>query len=294
MYVIVGAAGNTGRIVANKLLDAGKSVRVIGRTVEKLQPFVERGAEAAAGSLNDAAFVREAFAGATAAYTMLPQNMQADDFLADQMEKIDALAAAVEHNRVTHVVNLSSDGAHLPTGTGPIRPLHRFESRLNQIEGLNVLHLRAVFFMENWLGNIGVIQTMGIHGTPLAPDAPLRVISVEDVGLAAAERLLSLDFEGRQVEILAGPQVVTMTEATRHLGEAIGQPDLAYVQFPAEDARQAMVKHGLSASMAAAFIEMFHFFNTRTLDPDEPLTRTATTVEQFAQKFAAAYQVNGA
>jgi hypothetical protein len=42
---------------------------------------------------------------------------------------------------------LSSYGAHVPQGTGPVTGLHTSEQKLNAIGGLNILHLRAAYFM---------------------------------------------------------------------------------------------------------------------------------------------------
>ena len=39
MYVITGASGNTGNVVARRLLAEGRKVRVIGRSAENLRPF---------------------------------------------------------------------------------------------------------------------------------------------------------------------------------------------------------------------------------------------------------------
>jgi hypothetical protein len=63
---------------------------------------------------------------------------------------------------------------------------------LNTIDGLNVLHLRAGYFMENNLAAIGMIHGMGIFGSALLPDVKLPFD--RDVGDYAAERLLPLDF----------------------------------------------------------------------------------------------------
>ena len=79
MYVITGATGNIGRAIAETLLTQGQPVRVIGRDAAKLQALVDRGAQARAGSLDDAAFLREAFAGATAVFVMTPPAYTAED-----------------------------------------------------------------------------------------------------------------------------------------------------------------------------------------------------------------------
>ena len=47
MYVVTGASGNTGKIIARTLLDAGKDVRVIGRDAENLKELTSQGAAAA-------------------------------------------------------------------------------------------------------------------------------------------------------------------------------------------------------------------------------------------------------
>src|SRR5690348_6388578 len=107
MYVVTGATGNTGRVIANRLLDAGKKVRVIGRSADRLHPFVERGAEAFVAELSDRAALQKAFTGAEAVYAMIPPNATSQDYRAEQRRVTDALAGAVQSAGVKHVVALS-------------------------------------------------------------------------------------------------------------------------------------------------------------------------------------------
>ena len=67
-YVILGATGNTGSIIADFLLAKGKKVRVVGRDAGRLQHFVRKGAEAFTADMSDAAALTKAFSGARAAY----------------------------------------------------------------------------------------------------------------------------------------------------------------------------------------------------------------------------------
>jgi uncharacterized protein YbjT (DUF2867 family) len=62
MYVILGATGNTGSIVANFLLSKGMK----GRDPGRLQRFVDKGAEAFTANMRDAAVLTKAFGGARA------------------------------------------------------------------------------------------------------------------------------------------------------------------------------------------------------------------------------------
>src|SRR3984957_14447042 len=210
MYVILGATGNTGSIIANSLLAAGKKVRVVGRDVGRLQRFVDKGAEAFMATMSDAAALSKAFSSARAAYLLLPPAKSRED----QERDSDAIAKAVKESGLGYAIHLSSCGAQVPEGTGPVAGLHSSEQKLNAISGLNVLHLRAAYFMENNLAAIGMIHQMGLFGNALLPDLKIPMAATRDVGDYAAQRLLHLDFSGKQTRELLGERDLSMTEAT--------------------------------------------------------------------------------
>jgi len=122
------------------------------------------GAEAFAADVTDTAALTRAFSGATAAYVMIPPQVNAPDFMAMGGQISDAITDAVKASGVSHVVLLSSIGAQRDEKTGPIVGLHRFEQKLAAVPGLNRLALRPVFFMENYLMAISLIQSMGFIG----------------------------------------------------------------------------------------------------------------------------------
>src|ERR1700685_4320284 len=223
-YVILGATGNTGSIIAETLLSKGKKVRVVGRDAERLQRFVRQGAEAFTGDVSDAAALTKAFSGARAAYLLLPPITSRED----QERESDAITKAVAESGLRYAVYLSSYGAHVPKGTGPVTGLHSSEQKLNAIGGLNVLHLRAAYFMENNLSAIGMIHGMAIFGHALLPDLKLPMIATRDVGDYAAQRLLELDLSGKQTRELLGQRDLSMSEVTTIIARGIGKPDLRY------------------------------------------------------------------
>jgi uncharacterized protein YbjT (DUF2867 family) len=286
MYVILGASGNTGSIITNSLLSAGKKVRVVGRDSGRLQRFVDKGAEAFTADLSDAPAVTKAFSGARAAYLMLPPAKSREE----QERDSDAIAKAVKESGLRYAVHLSSYGAQVAEGAGPVSGLHSSEQKLNAIEGLNVLHLRAAYFMENNLAAIGMIQAMGIFGNALLPDLKIPMAATRDVGDYAAQRLLHLDFSGKQTRELLGERDLSMTEATAVIALGIGKPDLRYQQFPYDQAQQALTQLGVPPKGAAMYIEMYKSINAGVLVPLEPRSRdntTPTSFEQFVQKFFA-------
>jgi uncharacterized protein YbjT (DUF2867 family) len=289
MYVILGASGNTGSIIADSLLSKGKKVRVVGRDAGRLQRFVRQGAEAFMGDVSDAAALTKAFSGARAAYLLLPPIASRED----QERESDAIAKAVTESGLRYAVHLSSYGAHVPEGTGPVTGLHSSEQKLNAISGLNVLHLRAAYFMENNLAAISMIQEMGIFGHALLPDLKLPMTATPDVGDYAARRLLDLDFSGKQTRELLGERDLSMAEATAMIARGIGKPDLRYVQFPYGQVQQVLEQMGMSPKKAAVYIEMFKAINAgvlAALEPRSPENTTPTSFEQFVEDvFAPAY-----
>jgi uncharacterized protein YbjT (DUF2867 family) len=290
MYVILGASGNTGSIIANSLLSKGRKVRVIGRDLGRLQSLVRKGAEAFTANVSDAAALTKAFSGARAAYLMLPPITSRED----QERDSDGIAKAAKESGLRYAVHLSSYGAHVPEGTGPVAGLYSSEQKLNAIKGLNVLHLRAAYFMENNLEAIGMIHAMGVFGHALLPDLKLPMIATPDVGDYAAHRLLDLEFSGKQTRELLGERDLSMAEATAAIARGIGKPGLRYEQFPYDHVQQVLRQMGMPPKKAAVYIEMFRAINAgvlAALEPRLPENTTPTSFEKFVQDvFVPAYR----
>jgi len=234
MYAITGATGNTGGVVAEKLLADGEKVRVIGRDTGRLARFLQNGAEAFATDLTNAVGLSRAFDGARAVYALVPPSITSADVRAYQERVTDALTAAIEKASVPYAVVLSSFGADKADMTGPVVGLHNLEQKLNGLARLNALYLRAGYFMENLLPQVAVIQNFGIVGGPLRADLRIPMIATRDIGGAAAELLRKPDFAGKEAR------------------ELLGQRDLYAVAGPATQTRARadghVLEHGRPAS----------------------------------------------
>ena len=293
-FAITGATGHIGRRLAEILLGKRHKVRVIGRSADGLMPLTAAGAEACVGSLEDGSFLARAFGGTDAVFAMIPPNPQAPAFREFQNSVGASTAAAVKKAGVKRVVNLSSQGADLPEGTGPIVGLHDQEQRLNAMKDADVVHLRPSFFMENLMMNMNLIHSQGINGTPMRGDLLFPAIATRDIAAAAADCLLGMQFPGKSVYDLLGERDLSMNEITRILGKAIGKPDLPYVQFPYDAAEKAMASSGLSQDLARLYIEMHRAFNEGRIMHNvrrTPDNTTPTSIEEFAKTFAAAYKI---
>ena len=298
MFVITGATGNTGRVIAEKLLAHGEKVRVIGRNSDRLAQFVKKGAEAFAADITDADALSKAFEGATAVYAMVPPDIASTDPRGYQDKVSDALARALEHAHVTHAVVLSSIGADKASKTGPVVGLHNLEQKLNAVAGLNAVYLRAGYFMENLLPQVEVIKNFGMLGGPLRPDLRVPMIATRDIGATAAEILRKRDFTGKHSRELLGQRDLDYKEAASVIGKSIGRPSLAYSQLPSQQLRPALTQMGMSPQMADLLLEMAESLNSGYMVTLEQRTRentTPTSIEKFvAEVFAPRFQSKAA
>jgi len=147
--------------------------------------------------------------------------------------------------------------------------------------------------MENHLAAIGMIQGMGIFGHALLPELKIPMIATRDIGEYAAERILKLDFSGKQTRELLGERDLTMNEVTSIIARGIGKPDLRYVQFPYEQVLQVLMQMGIPPKTAGQFIEMYKATNEGVVAGQEPRSAentTRTSFETFVQDvFVSAY-----
>jgi len=293
LYVITGASGNTGKLIARGLLEAGKKVRVISRKAENVADLAARGAETAIGDLSDAGFLKSAFSGADVLYAMIPPDYQSWNFREYQNIIASAQVDAALSAGVRYVVTLSSVGAHLPEKAGVVQGLHDMENKWNSVSGLHVLHLRPTYFMENTLGQVATIRQAGIMGSPLKGEMKFPMVATKDIADLAVQRMLDLDFSGTEVQYVLGPQDVSYNDVARIMGAAIGQPDLKYVEFGYPETKQAMMTGwGLSENVADAFMEFMQTANAGRLFEDvrrTPANSTPTSLSDFAPVFKMVY-----
>ncbi len=280
--------------MAHALLAAGEEVVVVGRDAQRLQAFVDKGARAAVGNLEDADFLAQTFRGATAVYAVIPPKWDLQEPWRTYQDRIsEATATALEKANVAHAVVLSSNGAHLPSGAGPVSGLHAFEQRLQKVKNLHVMSLRAGFFMQNLYAHIGLIKAMNMFGYALHADVRMPLVHTDDIAQVAAHHLRRRQFEGFSHVFVPGPRDLTMPEIAAVLGRAIEKPDLRYVVFSPEQSRAGMMQAGVPETIADGYNELFNSLNKGDYLSDyhrTPENNTPTSIEDFAHEFAAVYR----
>jgi uncharacterized protein YbjT (DUF2867 family) len=279
MFVVMGATGNTGKVVAETLLTQKKAVRVVLRDAVKAEAWKIRGAEVAIADVENGAALERAFKGAAGAYLLLPPSFSSSTVRVDNDRRAKTIAAAVEAAGVAHIVMLSSVGAQQPDGTGPILSIHDAEATFSRIRAA-VTFLRAAYFMENWGGSLYAVG-QGVLPTFLLADKAIPMVATRDIGLTAA-RLLAEGGTGKRVIELAGPREYTPRDVAAALGRIVGKPIVAQ-QEPEEAMPAALMGAGMNSEWARLFQELTHGVNTGrvTWEGGHPLWRGEADVESI-------------
>lgn len=295
-YVITGSLGHISKPLTQKLVNAGHEVTVISSKESNRSEIEKLGAKAAIGSVEDVAFLTKAFAGADAVYTMVPPNFGA----ANWKEWIGQIgknyADAIGVNQIKYVVNLSSVGAHLPDGCGPVSGLYKAEQALNALTGVNIKHLRPSYFFNNLLANTGMAKHLEIIGSNFGgADHKLVLADTSDITDAAFEELSTLQFSGHSVRYIASDERTT-DEIAKIIGSKIGKPTLPWIVFTNEQSTAGMLQAGLPEEVAKNYTEMGAAIQSGRMMEDywknHPAKLGRVKLEDFAQRFAAVYNAN--
>lgn len=264
MFVIAGASGHVGGGAAHQILAEYDPVKVIVRSQAKAAHYTNPMAEVAIGDLTDTAFLTGALRGADGAFILLPPDLAAADFYGAQRHTADAIAAAVKASGVPHVVMLSSIGADLADGTGPIKGLHYLEGKL-RATGTILSAIRAGMFQENIANAIGPAKAMGMFFNMMpSQDYPIPQIATRDIGRLVAKTLRAAP-TAHQVIDLQGP-AYSIKQQAELLGAALGK-SLTIVDVPPAGQVGAMVQGGLPRPAAEAYAEMYAGFASGQIGP---------------------------
>lgn len=290
-YVVTGSLGNISKPLTEQLIKAGHQVMVISSTTDKTASIEALGAKAAIGSIEDVDFLTKTFTGADAVYTMIPPKWDAADWKEYIHQIGKNYADAIKEAGVKKVVSLSSIGAHMPDGCGPVSGLNRAESELNKLEGVDIKYLRPGYFYTNLYANIGMIKHMGIVGGNFGDGTTVILTHTDDIAKVAAEELLNNNYTGKSIRYIASDERTT-NDIAKALGVAIGKPELPWVNFTNEDSLNGMLQAGLSQEVASNYTEMGAAIASGAMFADYNAHRPVlsnTKLEDFAKQFAVAY-----
>jgi uncharacterized protein YbjT (DUF2867 family) len=291
-YVITGSIGHISKPVVEGLVKDGQAVTVITSNAANVSAIEALGAKALTGSVDDAAFVNKAFQGADVVYTMIPPIWKTENWRVSQDKVADVYADAIRNNNVPYVVNLSSIGAHLGKGCGPVDGLHYFEQKLNAIAGLQVKHIRPSFFYYNLLNQIPLVKQAGILGSNYGEsNQKLALVHTADIAGVVLQELRALSFTGNSVRYVVS-DIRTLSDIASVLGKSIGK-EIPWVNFSDSDQKAGLLQAGISETHAQGYTDMGSAVRSGKMQEEvlkETPPKDFVKLEDFAKEFSKAFQ----
>lgn len=258
MYVITGISGNTGSAAATALLAGGHRVRALVRDVSRATAWRDRGVELVEGDVTNADSLARAYDGADGAYALAPAEPHDSDPLDFYRVVADAVRRGAASAGLERLVFLSSEGAHLTQGTGPILGAHYAEAILAGAVPRTTF-LRPSFFQENWRPVFGLAREQGIMPSMMQPlDLARAQVATADIGEEVATLLT--EPEPPAIVELAGPVAYSADDAATAMAHALGR-EVKAVPVPREAWEETLTGAGLGQSYASLLCEMYDGIN---------------------------------
>lgn len=293
--VLTGGAGHITRPAAEQLLQDGHDVTVIGRSAQNLAALQAKGATPAVGELADVNFLASVFKGADSLYLMIPPNSAPkSDFRTYQNEIADNFIHALQGSGVKNIVVLSSIGAHLPNGVGPVNGLYDLEQKLGALKDLNITFLRPSYFMYNLFGQIPMIKNMGIMGSNFFGDSEEKLVltHTNDIAKEVVKGLTSDATKEHNIQYIAGDERKP-SDIAAVVGKALDK-ELNWVTFSDEQMFAGLVQAGVPDFFAHLYTEMGASIRSGKMQEDywkNKPQHSSIKLEDFIPELVAAYNV---
>jgi uncharacterized protein YbjT (DUF2867 family) len=295
--VVTGSLGNISKPLATTLVQQGHEVIVISSQAERQSAIESIGATAAIGSMEDTNFLTKTFEGADVVYVM--ETLAGGAFFDHNIDVVAATTQigqnykdSIERSGVKNVVHLSSIGAD--KGPGLLRFHYNVENLLRELSAdVSIKFMRPVGFYYVMYQFIPMIKQQGAIYSNNSLDRKIPWVSPLDIAAVIAEEIES-PFEGRTVRYIASDEV-SGADIARILGEAIGKPDLQWVEISDEQMVNGLLAAGMSPETAKGYVEMNVPVRDGSLYDDFYIHKPVfgkVKLTDFSKDFAAAYAQN--
>lgn len=305
--IVTGSLGNISKPLTQELVEKGHSVTVISSKAEKQKDIEALGAAAAIGTLEDVDFLANTFAGANAAYCMIPMSFTESDQTGYLHRIANNYLQALKQTEIKRVVVLSGWAADLIAG-------ENVEGVFDELPRASITILRPAYFYSNFYFAMDLIKGKGLLGKFLTlrhsgltalltgktgllmgnfgGDDKIVFVSPKDIADAAAEELLTTaDAEQRKTRYV-GSEEMTCNEAAKIIGTAVGKPYLKWALISDKQMLQGLKMAKMPEKLAEGMVEMQAAMHSGTalenFHKNKP-KMGKVKLKDFAKEFAAVY-----
>lgn len=281
-YLVTGATGNLGSLVAERLIARGDRPRIFVRNADKARARYGERVDIFTGDLADAKTLAPALAGADALFLV---NSGSDLATLDELAAKTAKVAGV-----THLVKLSSyDAREQNVGTGV---WHAAGEAAIRASGIAFTFVQPSGFMSNALYWARSIKAEGVVRTATG-EGKIPFIHSNDIADVAVKALTTQEYIGLSLPI-TGPEALSYADMTAKIGTAIVKA-LRFQAISDEEARNQQIAWGAPEPLVEAQLSIFRAIRdgrlaTVTDTVERVLGRKPITFDQWARENAAAFR----
>jgi uncharacterized protein YbjT (DUF2867 family) len=281
-YLVIGATGNIGARVTQRLINSGARPSVFVRSAKRAKALFGDQVDIHIGDLdNPGPSLDRALVGVDGIFLVTDGS---------DLEKRDrAVSFAANHAGVRHVVKLSTLDVRTRIGTGPWHA--RGEDAVRE-SGVAFTFIRAAGFMSNALSWSESIRQEGVLRSSTGAGT-IAFIHPDDIAAVATAALTTRDYDG-QALVITGPEALSYGEMAATIGRAIGKP----VRFEEITDRQAYTRTVIWAGKGAyvdALVDIWRAVREGRLDTvtdgvKQITGREPIPFDQWATENAASFQ----
>lgn len=247
MNIVLGATGQIGSLIVDKLITYEQPVKAVVRSEEKSNDLREKGATVEIADYFDKQALKNAFQDGNTIFLLTPENPQSEDFLRDTEIILKNYHDGIKNSNIKRIVGLSSFGAKHKTGTGNLEASYMLE---NAFIDLNIeqIFIRPAYYYSNWIGYLDMAKSHGILPTFFPPDQKIPMIAPPDVANFVADVMVEKINPPHICEI-AGPEFYSSNDIAKVFSKVLKKP-ITTAPIPKSEWITTLIQVGFSPSGA--------------------------------------------
>ncbi|MBW6390715.1 NmrA family NAD(P)-binding protein [Billgrantia antri] len=278
MHIVLGGTGRVGSATARALLKRGEPVTAITRDAAHGADLKEAGARIAVVDIRDVTGLRDVFRTGTHAFLLNPSAAPSGDTDTEERANVAAIVEALNGSGLQKVVAASTYGARSGERCGDLTVLHEFEEKLRS-QPVPAAINRGAYYMSNWLGMLDSVREHGTLPSFFPSDFALPMVAPQDLGEAAASRLLEPANE-TALRYVEGPDRYTPRDVADAFSEAFGMT-VKVETIPREAWEKTFLQLGFSIAATESYVCMTGtVIDDEAALPEQP-ERGPTTLRDF-------------
>ncbi len=280
MNIILGATGQVGSAIVDRLLKQNKPIKAVIHNPKKADELRHKGALVAVADAFDLHALHSAFKDGSAVFVLTPETGSSNDVIGDTQTILDNYRAAIESSQIEKIVGLSSIGAQSQAGN--LKMSAMLERAFTGLQAQQIF-VRPAYFYSNWLPYLDPVKEQGLLPTFYPVDLKIPMTSPVDVAEFLADTIVE-PIEDSPIYELESPQWYSSIDVAETMGEILGRKVEAR-QTPRANWEQQLASIGFTQNAIENFIEMTTAVIDGSVNPEgnKISVKTKTTLKQYLQ-----------